>query len=139
MSVKRFSSIFLFAALLGSFSSAAAGEEFTISFEWGNIPLCTSGSPNVVGSPEFKVSGVPAGTNFIEFVLVDLDVPDFDHGGGVVAVTKDGVVPADAFEYLSPCPPDGSHTYEWAAYAIPEDSDEAETLAEAFASREYPE
>lgn len=119
--------------------SAASSEEFTISFDWGDIPLCTSGNPNEVGSPQFEVQKLPRGTNFIEFVLVDLDVPDFDHGGGVVAISTDGIIEPGAFNYLSPCPPDGPHSYEWTAYAIPENTEEAATLGEAFASKVYPE
>ena len=129
----------MYSALSWCFGSPAASEEFSISFEWGDFPLCTSGDPNMVKSPKFAVQGLPEGTNFIEFVLVDLDVPDFDHGGGVVSVTKDGIIEPGQFEYLSPCPPDGQHTYEWAAYAIAENTEEAETLGEAFFSRPYPE
>ena len=127
------------AAALALMTQAAAAQDFAIAFEWGDIPLCTTGNPNQVPSPEFKVSGLPDGTKFIEFVLVDLDVPEFDHGGGVVELAADGVVPKGAFEYLSPCPPSGQHEYEWQAYALAENSAEAETLAEAFAARLYPE
>jgi len=121
------------AALLFSVSTAAA--EFTISFEWGDIPNCRSGNSNVVGSPAFVLSGVPAGTTSIEFLLKDRNNPRFDHGGGRVKVGSDGQLPFGAFKYLSPCPPRGSNTYVWTATARAN----KKVLARATASRKYPE
>lgn len=73
-------------ALAGALlAGTASAQEFTLRFQWGNIPLCTSGSPNRVANPSFRVSHVPEGTRFIRFRLTDLDVPSYNHGGGVVA------------------------------------------------------
>ncbi len=119
---------------LAAFAGPAAAD-FTISFTWGNIPLCTSGHPNQVGSPKFVLSGVPDGTDVVEFRLKDLDVPGYNHGGGKVGVSGDGVVPKGAFTYKSPCPPDGVHTYEWRATA----RNGSKTLGKAAARRSYPE
>ena len=91
------------AALALSATTAAA--EFTISFDWGNIPACRTGKPNTVGSPAFVLRGVPAGTTSIEFSLKDRDAPNYNHGGGRLKVGSDGQLPFGAFKYKSPCPP----------------------------------
>ena len=121
-----------FIALLGAGPALA---EFKVSFDWGDIPSCTSGNPNRVGSPAFVLSGVPAGTTEIEFKLKDLNVPGYNHGGGKVKVTGDGKMPFGVFKYNSPCPPGGTHTYEWTATAKAGKT----KLATAKARRAYPE
>ncbi|OWU86143.1 hypothetical protein ATO6_04610 [Oceanicola sp. 22II-s10i] len=126
----------LLAAALLALSAGAASAEMKLSFSgWGNIPSCTSGRPNTVGNPQFTLSGVPAGTETIEFKLVDLDVPSYDHGGARLKMTGSGKVPAGLFKYKSPCPPSGVHTYEWRATAKAGNK----VLAKAAAKRRYPE
>ncbi len=125
----------LLAIPLAALPMAAAA--FELSFEWGDIPLCTSGSPNRVDNPEFQVSGLPEGTRFVAFTLKDLDVPHYRHGGGIVEMTGNGTVPSGAFRYKSPCPPNGAHTYEWRATARA--SQNGDPLGEARAQRRYPE
>jgi phosphatidylethanolamine-binding protein (PEBP) family uncharacterized protein len=120
-------------ALAGLSTPALA---FEISFDWSGLKLCTSGHPNTVGSPRFKLSDVPAGTRFIRFKLVDLDARGYDHGGGVVAYDGGSVVPAGAFRYKSPCPPNGSHRYEWTATALERKA--GGKLGTAKARRSYP-
>lgn len=109
--------------------------EFGISFQWGNIPLCTSGSPNTVDNPRFVLSNVPEGTVSIEFSMTDLNVPTYDHGGGTVRYNGQNVIEPGAFEYKSPCPPDGTHRYEWTATAK---SNQGDTLGKAKAIKDYP-
>lgn len=116
-------------------SAGAAASEFTISFDWGDIPRCTSGRPNTVGSPAFVLRGVPAGTTMIQFRLKDLNVPSYNHGGGTIRVGQNGKLPYGVFKYKSPCPPGGAHTYEWTATAKAGN----QTLATAKARRKYPE
>ena len=116
-------------------NTGVAMADFSFTFEWGDIPLCTSGRPGIVPSPKFVVTGVPAGTTAIAFRLTDLDAPHYNHGGGVVPVSGDGVIPPGAFTYKSPCPPGGVHTYQWEAVALDGDV----PLATAFARRRYPE
>ena len=123
--------------LAGSINIAQA-DEFKMSFEWGDIPLCTTGSPNIVDNPVFTLSGVPEGTKFIAFRLTDLDVPGYNHGGGTVEYTGQTIIEPGAFSYKSPCPPNGSHTYEWTASADDSDSIFSDTLAKASASVSYP-
>lgn len=125
--------LMMFSGLILSATTAMA--EFSVTFEWGDIPLCTTGRPNTVGSPRFEVKGVPAGTTSISFKLKDLDAPNYNHGGGKVKIGSDGVIPAGAFKYKSPCPPSGKHVYEWRASA----RKGSKVLARAAARRKYPE
>lgn len=115
--------------------ATAAEADMELSFTWGDIPLCTSGRPNVVPNPRFELSGVPPGTEAISFRLTDLDVPAYPHGGGTVAPVADGVIEPGVFTYKSPCPPSGSHVYEWEAVA----QVGGKVLATARARRSYPE
>ena len=121
-----------FALVLGA---TAARAEFTISFDWGGLKLCNTGSPNRVGNPAFTVKGLPKGTDSVEFRLTDLNVPSYNHGGGTLKMSADGKVPPGLFKYSSPCPPDGVHTYEWTATA----RQGSKVLARAKAQRKYPE
>jgi phosphatidylethanolamine-binding protein (PEBP) family uncharacterized protein len=124
--------IIVFASSSNSFSN----EKFTIEFEWGNIPRCNSGSPNTVSNPIFKLKNVPEGTTTIDFLMRDRNVPSFYHGGGTVTYTKQTRIEPGAFQYKSPCPPSGAHTYEWTAIAR---NDQNKKIAEAEAIRKYPE
>ncbi|MGR3395599.1 MULTISPECIES: hypothetical protein [Rhodobacterales] len=121
------------AALLLSTGTASA--EFAVSFNWGDIPLCTNGRPNRVGSPAFTIKDLPAGTTSVEFRLKDLDVPSYNHGGGKLKISGSGQLPFGAFKYKSPCPPGGSHTYEWTATAKAGNK----VVGTAKARRAYPE
>ena len=126
---------YLLSAILACGLAAPAAAEFKIAFDWGNIPACNTGKPNRVGSPAFKLSGVPEGTTQIEFKLVDLDVPNYKHGGGKVKVGQNGTLPFGVFKYKSPCPPGEVHTYEWQAVA----KAGRKVVATATARRKYPE
>ncbi|MBI9086729.1 MAG: hypothetical protein JEZ11_24245 [Desulfobacterales bacterium] len=112
--------------------------EFTISFEWGDIPLCTTGSPNTVANPRFVLSDVPDGTKYIQFKLTDRDVPSYDHGGGTVEYTGSSVIEPGAFKYKSPCPPSGSHRYRWTATAKEKTGLFSGSIGKATATRKYP-
>jgi len=125
--------------LLSLFVTPATAAEFTISFEWGNIPLCNSGRPNTVPNPRFVLSNVPEGTKFIEFIMTDLDVPSYNHGGGTVEYTGNNIIEPGAFTYLSPCPPSGSHSYQWTATARKKTGMLGGSLGKAKATRKYPE
>ena len=118
-------------------SFAAPASAFEIAFTWDGLKSCTSGSPNTVANPRFVLTDVPEGTKFIRFKLVDTNVRDFDHGGGVVAYNGQDVIEPGAFKYKSPCPPNGAHKYEWTATAQSKKS--GGKLGTAKASRTYPE
>lgn len=120
-------------------STSAIAENFSFTFEWGDIPLCTSGNPNVVSNPKFVLSNVPEKTKIISFRLTDLDAPNYDHGGGKIEYTGNSVIKPGAFTYKSPCPPSGSHRYVWTATAKEKDSFFGGTLAKAKSMQKYPE
>ena len=82
----------------------AAADDFTLDFDWGDIPRCTTGYPGVVPNPVFTLSGVPERTVTVEFRLRDLDAPTYRHGGGEVAYEGQATVSPGAFQYKSPCP-----------------------------------
>jgi phosphatidylethanolamine-binding protein (PEBP) family uncharacterized protein len=120
-------------------TSIAIAEDFTISFGWGDdLQLCTSGNPNNVTNPEFVLSNVPEGTKFIQFVMTDLDAPNYQHGGGTIKYTGQNIIEPGVFSYQSPCPPSGQHRYEWTAKAKNKTSMFAKTLGKAKAMKLYP-
>lgn len=127
----------VFLALTLSILGVAPAMAFEISFDWSGLKLCTSGNPNTVNNPKFTLKDVPAGTKYIRFKLVDRDVPDYDHGGGVVSWDGKTTIQPGAFRYKSPCPPSGKHTYEWTATAQSKKS--GGKLAVAKSRRKYPE
>ena len=122
------------AAVIGLSTSPALSFDF--SFDWKGLELCTSGKPNKVKNPTFKLKNVPEGTKFIRFKLVDLNVPSYNHGGGVAVYDGSGVIKPGAFKYKSPCPPDGAHVYEWRATA--QSKKNGGKLATAKAKKSYP-
>jgi phosphatidylethanolamine-binding protein (PEBP) family uncharacterized protein len=118
--------------------TVALAEEFSLTFEWGDIPLCTSGTPNVVPNPRFVLSNVPEKTKIISFQMTDLDAPNYSHGGGKIAYTGNTVIEPGAFTYKSPCPPGGTHRYVWTAVAKEKDTFFGGTLGKAKSMQKYP-
>ena len=118
--------------------STAQAEDFSIAFEWGDLELCTTGNPNTVSNPTFQLSGVPDGTKWIYFKMVDKDVPNYNHGGGWVKYEGQSEVAPGAFTYKSPCPPNGSHTYEWRAEAKKQKASYSGAIGKAKAAKLYP-
>jgi len=118
------------------FSSASGANEFSFTFDWGDIKKCTTGNPNRVANPIFTLVNVPEGTTEIKFRLTDLDVRSYNHGGGKVEYTGENVIQPGAFKYKSPCPPNGQHTYQWKASLKDADGNK---LGTAKAEKIYPE
>ena len=116
---------------------AGPASAFEIEFTWDGLKSCTSGNPNTVANPRFVLKDVPEGTKFIRFKLVDTNVREFNHGGGVVAYNGEEAIEPGAFKYKSPCPPNGAHKYEWTATAQSKKS--GGKLGVAKAARKYPE
>ncbi len=129
--------LILSAAVMAAMANATSTNgTFGLSFDWGDLELCTSGIPNLVPSPTFEVSNVPAGTARIRFELIDRDAPGYAHGGGTVDYSGRETIAAGAFAYKSPCPPNSPHTYEWRATALAADGRTA--LGHAMATSVYP-
>lgn len=84
------------------------------------------------------MNNVPDGTAWIKFKLVDKNVPQYNHGGGWVEYTGQSVIEPGVFTYKSPCPPNGSHKYEWTATAKSKKSSFGGTIAKAKSSKIYP-
>jgi phosphatidylethanolamine-binding protein (PEBP) family uncharacterized protein len=124
-------------AAVAALSFGVPAFAFSIEFTWDGLKSCTSGNPNTVSNPQFVLKDVPEGTKFIRFKLVDTNVRQFNHGGGVVAYTGQEVIAPGAFKYKSPCPPGGSHLYEWTATA--QSTKSGGKLGTAKAARDYPE
>lgn len=87
--------VFLF---VGTVDAAA----FSMNYRWCGL-----------SSPVFSLSGVPKGTTTLQFHMVDLDVPSYNHGGGTVPYKGQAGVPCGALtNYSPPSPPSGSHSYQ---------------------------
>lgn len=125
----------LISLLVLAFSASTAAAEFSISFQWGNTPACSTGRAKTTGNPAFVVRDLPAGTETVEFRMKDLDAPQYNHGGGKVRMSKAGTVPAGVFKYKGPCPPGQVHTYRWTATARKGST----ILGKATATRKFPE
>ena len=120
-----------YVALWSSVAVAQGG--FAITPTWDGIKAC-SGQPISSPSPAFSVSGVPAGTAELEFRMVDLDAPRFNHGGGKVRYTGQTRLAPGAFQFIGPCPPQ-VHRYEWTVTAHDAGG---KSLGSARAIKNYP-
>ena len=105
--------------------SAADASAFSMSFRWCGL-----------GSPVFSLSDVPKGTATLQFHMVDLHVPGYNHGGGAVPLKGQSTVPCGALtDYSPPSPPSGSHSYQITVTALGRRSS---NLGSASFTREYP-
>jgi len=87
----------------------------SLHFSWVGIPACSS------ISPAFELGGVPADTVRLSFMMTDLNMPTFHHGGSTVAYTGN-LVSRGAINYTGPCPPQGErHNYRWTVQALDAD------------------
>ncbi len=134
-----------FFVVLGAFGSISASAQdpqrsdlFTLDFEWGDIPLCMTGRPNVVANPEFTFKNIPHGTKYLYLKLVDLDAPHYPHGDAWVEYKGENIIPSGLFEYQSPCPPRGIHRYQWIAITDDDRSLKNGHIALIVANKNYP-
>lgn len=89
-------------------TNAADASAFSMSFRWCGL-----------GSPVFSLNGVPKGTTTLQFHMVDLDVPSYNHGGGTVAYKGQSTIACGALtNYSPPSPPSGSHSYQITVTAL---------------------
>jgi len=106
-------------------------QEMKVSFSF-DTQGCALNSPN----PEIKIENVPDGTAFFQVSMTDLDAKSFNHGGGTVANDKDGLIKKGSLKsYKGPCPPSGSHTYEFTVRAL--NADKSLILGEGKARSGY--
>ncbi len=94
--------------------STSDGEKSSLSvrFSWAGIPACAS------TSPAFELDNVPDDTRQLRFMMTDLNIPSFNHGGSTVTYTGN-VVERGAVTYTGPCPPTGEHhNYRWTVQAL---------------------
>ena len=99
-----------FTTVLAQSVSPARADEFGIEFTWDpDMKRCFSEV-----SPEIKLHNVPEGTTQLRVKMVDRDAPSFSHGGGKVDYNGESSVPQGALnKWKGPCPPSGTHTYEF--------------------------
>ena len=115
-------------AALGLLSSDALA--MSVKFSWKGYQSCST------RSPAFIVSEVPSGAAQLVFKMVDKDVPTYPHGGGIIAFTGNSEIPAGAFSYRGPCPPNGQqHVYEWTVRAI---DGKGKALASTTVAEKFP-
>ena len=135
---------FLITIFIFMFSTIANAEEIKLSFDWGNIPMCTSGNPNIVTNPTFTLSAIPKDAKWAYFKLQDRNVTNYNHGGGWVELKGNTTINPGIFEYKSPCPPSGKHTYRWTAYFTAKKTSmnfsgkPKDIMSDTFASKKYP-
>jgi phosphatidylethanolamine-binding protein (PEBP) family uncharacterized protein len=110
--------IFSFLLVSGCATTKVAPDavDLTVDFSWEGIKRCSN------HSPEINVSGIPPTTKSFKVELKDLDVPTWDHGGGAVTNDGSGLIPPGSLKsgYNGPCPPSGSHSYQFTVKAVNE-------------------
>ncbi len=118
---------------LAAFTILAAGPAaaMSLSFSWGPTKACFDKK-----SPPMSLSSVPAGTKKLKFKMVDLNAPNYPHGGGTVnwSGKKSGKLSYGAFRYNGPCPP-SPHIYQFTVKAL---DASGKTLATAKAKKRFP-
>ena len=89
--------------------------KFAIDFSWEGVKKCSK------SSPEIRINTIPAGTEYFEVKLKDIDVPNWNHGGGRVDNDGSGIIPAGVLtdHYNGPCPPPNiPHSYQFIVRAF---------------------
>ena len=106
-------SMFLILGCAGA-KVAPDAADLGVDFSWENTKPCSRVSPVI------HVADFPVQTTWFKVSLKDLDVPDWNHGGGKFANDDSGVIPAGALKegYSGPCPPGGSHRYQFTVKAV---------------------
>lgn len=110
--------------------ASAQAPAFAIEYSWKGVNRCSDRSPAI------QLLHVPTGTKALDVQMVDLDVPNFKHGGGKVAFGGEAEIPAGAVRYVGPCPPSGQrHAYRFRVTALDESG---KALASADKAQEFP-
>jgi hypothetical protein len=114
-------------------NSPKKAENFVIlvvGFSWDGIPPCDD------ISPQFKIKNIPTGTKYLDFQMVDDDVPDYNHGGSMIEYKGGEIIPRGAIDYTGPCPPGGAHSYTWTVTALNDKKNLI--LGEGKTTKEFP-
>ena len=112
--------------------AAANAAALGLRFTWAGTAACST-TP-----PAFAISNIPKETKYLDFRLTDLDAPHYLHGGGEIAYSGSGDIPAGAFDgaYNGPCPPGGTrHSYVWTVRALDANR---KVIAEGKATGRFP-
>jgi len=110
-------------------TATAAQADMGVNFQWGPTKKCFDAK-----SPPMQLTGVPEGTAKLDIRMVDRNAVGFNHGGGKIAYSGNSL-PYGAFKYRGPCPPSGSHTYQFTVKAL---DGKGKTIATAKASKKFP-
>jgi phosphatidylethanolamine-binding protein (PEBP) family uncharacterized protein len=103
----------LFLGAVAASAMISPADAFSASFSWTGIGFCGSTSPAVA------IRSAPKGTASLRFAMMDIDAPNFRHGGSTVAYDGKGRVAQGAVSYVGPCPPPGAaHRYTWTIEAL---------------------
>ena len=89
--------------------------KMSVAFNWEGIQACTHESPAI------RVDGIPEGTVELRVRLKNINVPEWNQGGGNVEHDGSGIIPPRALDigYNGPCPPPGQrYKYEFSVMAV---------------------
>jgi len=87
-------------------------QAMSVSVDWTGTAKCFD-----TESPIFKLKDVPKKAVKLRLNMIDLDAPNYPHGGGEVVYKGQSQLPKAAFRYTGPCPP-GVHSYQWSVEAL---------------------
>jgi phosphatidylethanolamine-binding protein (PEBP) family uncharacterized protein len=87
--------------------------KLNVAFEWTEKSRCSRISPPIT------ITNIPAETKFLDFRMVDQNMPSYNHGGGMIAFSGSSTIPEGALKsYDGPCPPGSPHRYEITVNAL---------------------
>jgi phosphatidylethanolamine-binding protein (PEBP) family uncharacterized protein len=101
------------ATVLASVIAGTSANALTVAVDWTGTAKCFD-----TQSPVFKLKGVPKSAKQLRFAMMDLNAPNYPHGGGTVSYSGQAQLSKGAFRYTGPCPPDGVHQYHWTVEAL---------------------
>jgi phosphatidylethanolamine-binding protein (PEBP) family uncharacterized protein len=94
--------------------------KMTVAFSWQGIQPCSH------DSPEIRVGDIPEDTRSLRILLKNINVPQWNQGGGQLEHDGSGIIPPRALDigYNGPCPPQGQrHKYEFWVMAVDADGE----------------
>jgi phosphatidylethanolamine-binding protein (PEBP) family uncharacterized protein len=128
----KFSTIAIVSGMISGLIAPVEASGMSAKFRW-----CSKLSQSTT-SPSFTITGIPKGTAYLLFKMIDRQ-SSYNHGGGEIPYAGGSQIPCGAIPsgWTGPFPPDGEvHTYEFTITAL--DSNRS-ALAAASATRKFPE